>query len=164
MNMIRRRRKSSFSIEALEGRLTLSTGLAAPSPHAHAMVMHASSGQIRATFKGHTSINGSTESTPDLTGKIGPDRFTGYGSGTTSNNIVQSGEVFLSNSQGSIQLQLGTASVSHIRKKIRQKVPILIQQSTGKYAQWSGLSGVLTTWNTPSRPKAISTFSGFLSL
>jgi hypothetical protein len=144
--------------------LTLSTGLAMPSPYTDALALSGGHGKIKATFKGQTTINGSTEVVPDLTGRIGNQQFSGYGSGTTSDNIVQSGEVFLSNSQGSIQLQLGTASVTRVRRRIRQRVPILVQQATGQYAQWAGLTGQLTTWNTPSRPNATASFSGYLEL
>jgi hypothetical protein len=164
MNKIRLKQKRSLSLEVLEGRLTLSTGLAMVSPHTHALVRSLTQHKIRATFKGHTSINGSTEVTPDLTGRIGNDRFTGYGSGTTSNNIVQSGDVFLSNSQGSLHLQLGTASVIRVRKRLRQKVPVVVLESTGKYAQLTGMTGLLTTWNVPASPNRTSTFSGFLDL
>ena len=164
MHKIRPRQKRSLAFEALEGRLTMSTGLAVASPHTHALVVSRTAGTIPATFKGHTSINGLTETTPDLTGRIGRDRFTGYGSGTVSGTIVQNGDVYLSNSQGSIQLSLGTASVTQVGRRSRQEVPVVVTGSTGKYASYTGTTGLLTTWNVPARPNAIATFSGYFNM
>jgi hypothetical protein len=163
MKKIRPRQKRSLSLEALEGRLTLSTGLAVASPHTHALVMRLTHGKIPAVFKGHVSVNGSAQVTLDLAGRIGKDQFAGNGSGTTSGTIVQSGDVYLSNSQGSLHLKLDTASVTRVRKRLRQIVPVVIAKSTGKYAQWTGRTGLLTTWKVPARPNAVSSFSGFLN-
>jgi hypothetical protein len=160
MNKIRPRQKRSPSFEALEGRMTLSTGLAVVSPHTHALVRSLAQHRITAVFKGHTSSNGSTQVTPDLTGRIGTDPLTGYGSATVSGNIVQGGDVYLSSSQGSIHLQLATAVGTHPR----QKVPIVVVNATGNYASLTGLTGVLTTWNVPANPNRASTFSGYLNL
>jgi hypothetical protein len=160
VNKIRPRQKRSLNLEVLEGRLTLSTGLAVPSPHTHALVRNQAQHRITATFTGHASIDGSTQVIPDLTGKIGPALFTGNGSATVSGNTLQSGDAFLSNSQGSVHLQLGTA----VGKHPRQKVPIVVAEATGAYAQFTGLSGVLTKWNVPARAGAISRFSGYLSM
>jgi hypothetical protein len=164
MNKIRPKQKRSLSLEVLEGRLTLSTGLAVTSPHTHALVRSLTQHKIQAAFKGHTSINGQTELIPDLTGRIGNNRFTGYGTGTISNNIVQSGDVYLSNSQGSLHLQFGTASVIQVGKRSRQEVPVVVLESTGKDARLTGMTGMLTTWNIPASPNRTSTFSGFLDL
>ena len=164
MNQLRPRQKRSLGFEALEGRLTLSTGLAAASPHAHALAMSQTQDQIPATFRGHTSINGSTEETSDLTGRIGHDRFTGSGSATISGTIVQGGDAYLSNSRGSIQFSLGAASVTKVGRRTRQAVPIVVTEATGKYAQFSGTTGLLTTWNVPARANATATFSGFLNM
>ena len=160
MNKIRPRQKRSPSFEALEGRLTLSTGLAVASHHTHALVRSLAQHRITATFKGHASIGGATPVIPDLTGRIGNVPITGSASGTVSNNILQSGDVFLSNSQGSLHLQLGTAFGRHPR----QKIPIVVQEATGNYAQLTGLTGLLTKWKIPARPGATSTFSGYLNL
>ncbi len=163
MNRICPRQKRSLGFEALEGRLTLSTGLAVASPHTHALVVTRAAGTIPATFKGHTTINGSTETTPDLTGRIGRDRFSGYGSATLSGTIVQVGDAYLSNSQGTIHFTLETASVTQVRRRTRQSVPIVITEATGKYASYIGATGLLKTWNVPARPNATSTFSGYFS-
>jgi hypothetical protein len=163
MNRIRPRQKRSLGFEGLEGRLTLSTGLGVASPHTHALVMGRPAGSISATFKGHTTIEGTTQTTPDLTGRIGTDQFTGSGTGTTSGKIVQSGDVSLSNSLGTIQLSLETASVTRAGRRTRQAVPIVVTQATGKYAQYTGSTGMLTTWNVPTNPNATSTFAGFLN-
>ena len=161
MNQTRPKQKRCPSLEVLEGRLTLSTGLAVVSPHTHAPVTDLAQHRIRATFKGHTSINGSTGVTPDLTGRIGNNRFTGSLSATASNDIVQSGDVYLSNSQGSLHLQLGTASVIGVGKRSKQRVPLVVVGATGRYAQLTGMTGMVTTWNVPANPNRASTFSGF---
>lgn len=159
MNQIRPRQKRSLGFDALEGRLTLSTGMA--SPHIHALAVTQT--KIPASFKGHASIiNGSTAVISSLTGRIGSDRFTGSGSGTVAGRIFQSGDVFLKNSHGTIHLGLGPVIVTHVGKSVSQKVPFVVLESSGKYAQFTGTTGMLTSWNTPVRPKAISTFSGFI--
>jgi hypothetical protein len=121
-------------------------------------------GRIPATFRGHTVINGATQVIPDLSGRIGRDRFTGSGSATASGIIVQSGDAYLSSSQGSIHFILQPASVTQHGKKTSQRVPILIVGSTGKYASLTGKTGVLTTWNVPANPNKPSTFGGYLSM
>ncbi len=102
MTRIRPKRQRTVGFEALEGRLALSTGGMA-SPHVHDAVVHAAQRAIPASFHGRTSISGSTLTTTSLTGKIGNDRFTGYGTGTMVGNLFESGNVYLSNSQGSVQ-------------------------------------------------------------
>jgi hypothetical protein len=159
VNKIRPKQKRSLNLEVLEGRLTLSAGLAVASPHTHALVRNLAPHKITATFKGHASLDGSTPVIPDLTGRIGHDLFSGNGSATFSGNLLQGGDVYLSNSQGSLHLQLGTA----VGKHPRQKVPIVVVEATGAYAQFTGMSGVLTSWNVPARPGAISKFSGYIS-
>src|SRR5262249_29123361 len=164
MNEIRRRQNRTLGVEALEGRLTLSAVLSVASPHTHAPVMSRSSGSIPATFRGHTSIDGSTQVIPDLTGRVGTDRFAGSGSVTVSGTTVQSGDASLSNSQGSIHFILGVASVTHHGKQTRQTVPILIVGSTGKYASFTGKTGVLNSWNIPANPHKPSAFGGYLNM
>jgi hypothetical protein len=160
VNKIRPKQKRSLNLEVLEGRLTLSTGLALAAPHTHALVRSLAQHKIVATFRGHTSFNGSTPVIPDLTGRVGNDSFTGNGSATVAGNVLQGGDVFLGNSQGSLHLQLGTA----VGKHPRQKIPIVVVEATGKYAQLTGLTGILTKYNVPARPGAISTFSGNLNI
>ena len=162
MNRIRPRQKRSLGFEALEGRLTMSTGLAVASPHTHALAMSRARDQIPASFKGHASINGTTEVTPDLTGRIGRERLAGSGTATLSGTVVEGGEAELSNSQGSIQFSLGSASVTHVGKRTRQEVPIVVSGATGAFAPYVGTTGVLTTWNVPANPNATSTCSGYL--
>ncbi len=163
MNPIRRRQNRSLRFEAIEGRLTMSTGLAIASPHAHVVDMSRSPGTVPASFKGHTSIEGGSELTPDLTGRIGKARLTGYGSATISGTIVEGGDAYLSNSQGSIQLTLGSDSVTQVGKRTRQRVPVVVTEATGSYAQYVGTTGLLTTWNVPAKPNASSSFSGYLT-
>jgi hypothetical protein len=163
MNKIGPRQKRSLSFEALEGRLTLSSSLHVASPHIQALVMSHTQAGIPATFSGRTSINGSTVVISGLTGRIGNDRFSGHGSGPTSGNIFQGGDIVLSNSHGTVHLKLSAATVTQVGKRSRQEVPLTVVESTGKYAKYTGATGFVTTWNIPARPNATSTFSGFLT-
>jgi hypothetical protein len=163
MNRIRPRQKRSLGFEALEGRLTMSTGLAIASPLTHTLAVGKAEKQIPASFKGHASIDGSSEVTPDLTGRIGREHLTGYGLATLSGTIVEGGDAYLSNNQGSLQFSLGSASVTDVGKRTRQKVPIVVTEATGAFAQYIGTTGLLTTWNVPSNPDATSNFSGHLT-
>ncbi len=166
MNRIRPRQKRTPGFEALEGRLVLSTGMGTGeiSHHAHALVSSQPQRQVPASFRGHVSITGSTVTTTNLTGAIGRDRFTGYGTGTTSGTIFEGGDVYLSNKQGSIHLRLSPATVTQVGKRMRQSVAVVALDATGKYAQYTGSTGELTTWNIPGRPSATSSFSGVFTI
>jgi len=119
---------------------------------------------VPVSFRGHVSASGSTVTTTNLTGTIGRDHFTGSGTGTTSGTIFQGGYVYLSNSKGSVTLQLSPATVTQVGKRTRQSVAIVAVRSTGKYAQYAGNTGTLTTWNIPARPNATATFSGVFNV
>jgi hypothetical protein len=82
----------------------------------------------------------------------------------TSAKICQGGDVYLSNSQGTLHLKLGAGSITGVGKHSKQEVPILVQQATGKYARLNGTTGLLTTWNIPANPNRLSNFSGYLSM
>jgi hypothetical protein len=166
MNRIRPRQKRTPSFEALEGRLVLSTvmGTGVISHQARAMVRSQAQHQVPASFTGHVSVSGSTITTTNLTGMIGRDRFTGYGTGTTSGIIFQGGDVYLSNKRGSVHLHLSPATVTQVGKRIRQSVAAVALESTGKYASFIGDTGTLKTWNVPAKPSATSTFSGVFNL
>jgi hypothetical protein len=126
--------------------------------------MSRSPGSIPATFRGHTLINGTTQTIPDLTGRIGKDRFTGNGSATVSGIIVESGDANLNNSQGSIHFILEAASVTQHGRKTKQTVPILIVGATGKYASLTGKTGLLNAWRVPPNPSKASLFGGYLNM
>ena len=166
MNRIRARQKRTPRFEALEGRLVLSTGMGTGviSSHAHALVTSQPQHQVPASFRGHMSVSGSTVTTTNLTGTIGRDHFTGHGTGTTSGTIFEGGTVYLSNSKGTITLQLSPATVTHIGKRARQSVAAVAVGATGKYAQYTGSPGKLTSWNVPARPNGIGSFSGVFTI
>jgi hypothetical protein len=164
MNRIRPRQKRSLRFEALEGRLALSTGMGVGvvSHQAHVLVKSAAPRQVQVpvSFKGQVSVSGSTVTTTNLTGKIGRDHFTGHGTGTISGKIFQGGNVYLSNSNGSVFLKLSTQA----GKGTRQTIAFVALEATGKYAPYAGKTGTLTTWNIPARPNATATFSGVFTL
>jgi hypothetical protein len=149
--------------EALEGRLTLSSGIGAAvaSHHTHVVVMRQIHKSIPASFKGYTQLTNGTELvTTNLRGKIGKDHFTGSGTGTVAGTLFQGGNVYLSNANGTIQLGLGAAYVTKPGKHPRQAVPVVVVAATGKYASFVGLTGLLNTWNTPSKPSGTASFAG----
>ena len=172
MNRIRTRQKRSLRFEALEGRLALSTGIGiglgvgVVSHQAQVLVKSAAPRQVQVpvSFRGHVSVSGLTVTTTNLTGTIGRDHFTGSGTGTTSGTSFEGGYVYLSNSKGSVTLQLSPATVTQVGKRTRQSVAFVAVESSGKYAPYVGNTGTLTTWNVPARPNATATFSGVFNL
>jgi len=96
----------------------------------------------------------------NLKGTIGRDHLTGYGTGTVAGNQFQGGDVFLSNSQGSIHLGIGPATTIHVGRKSTQTFAIVIVSASGKYAPFANGTGTLTKWNVPPRPGATASFSG----
>jgi len=163
MKRMHSNRRRPITFEALEGRLALSTGvgIAAASHHAHAVVMSQTQRTLPASFRGHVElINGTEMLTTNLRGTIGPDHFTGSGTGTVSGRQFMGGTVSLSNSKGSIELGLGSAYTVKVMSHTRQKVNLVVLSGTGKYAAYVGATGVLNTWNTPARPPGNASFSG----
>jgi hypothetical protein len=161
--MIRNRtkRQRPVSFEALEGRLALSTGIgiAAVSHRGYALLMSPS--QIPASFKAHVQIvDGTNLVVTGLRGKIGTDRMTGSGTGTVAGKQFVGGNVYLSNSLGTVQLGLGSAFVVKVRNASRKEVPVVVLSASGKYAPYLGITGLLTKWNVPARPNASASFSG----
>ena len=133
--------------------------MAMASPHVHQAIVRAAQRSIPASFHGRTSISGSTLATTNLTGKIGTDRFTGYGTGTMVGKLFQSGNVYLSNSHGSIQLALSAIQVK-VRKTMRREVATMVVAATGKYAPFVNGTGLITTWHVTNKPNAPAHFSG----
>jgi hypothetical protein len=162
MTRIRPKRQRAVGFEALEGRLALSTGMAVASPHMHQAIMRATQRAIPASFHGRTSISGSTLTATNLTGKIGADRFTGDGTGTMVGTFFQSGNVYLSNSQGNIQLSLSTIQVK-VRKTMRREVATTVVAASGKYAPFVNDTGLITTWHVSNKPNAPAQFAGTLN-
>jgi hypothetical protein len=163
MKKFRRTQRRALGFESLEGRLTMSAGLAGASLHTHALVMKAIQRTIPFTFRGHTSTNGSMRTIPDLAGKIGNVRFNGTGSVTTAGTRVLGGDAYLTSGQGSIHLQFGSGSVTGVGRRQRQRVPITIVGATGLYAPYIGTTGMETAWNVPTNPKQLSSFSGYIN-
>ena len=162
MNRIRPRQKRSLRFEALEGRLALSTGMAGGvvAHHAHVLVTKPALHKVRVSFSGHASESGSTVTITNLKGTIGTVHFTGNGTGTISGKTFKGGDVNLSNSEGSVMLQLSPQA----GKGARQTIAVSALEATGNYAQYVGDTGTLTSWNISTRPTATSTFGGVFYL
>jgi hypothetical protein len=163
MNKIRRIQKRSPGFESLEGRLTLSSGLTAAPIHAHDVVVKQIQRTIPFSFSGHTTISGSTQSIPDLAGRIGSVRFAGSGSATISGTLVVGGDAFLTSRQGNLHLHFGTGTFTQVGRRQRQEVPITVMEATGKLSAYTGLTGTGNSWNVPANPKRLSSFSGFFN-
>ncbi len=169
MNRNRKRQNRFPDFEALEGRLALSAGMGLGvaeglvSHHSHALITTPVVHRVPVSFRGHVSISGSTVTT-SLTGTIGRDHFTGHGNGTASGTLFEGGDVYLSNSRGSVTLQLSPVSVTHFGRRTRQTVAVVALESTGKYAGYQGSTGTLTSWNIRATPSATSTFRGVFNI
>jgi hypothetical protein len=146
--------------EALEGRLALSAGMAVASPHVHAAIVRASRHTIPATFKGVVSVSGTTLTTMNLTGHIGTDQFTGYGTGTVAGTQFQGGDVYLNNSQGTVHLGLSPIYSIRVGKAKTRTFSINVVDATGKYTPFLTSVGTITKWKVPARPNAVASFSG----
>jgi hypothetical protein len=166
MTRNRSKRRRSMGFEALEGRLALSAGMgmAVASHHAGAAVAKLTQTSIPASFKGHVQINGSQLMVTGLTGTIGRDHLTGSGTGTQAGKQFEGGNVYLSNSQGSVQLQLSPAFKVKVGRSSKQEVSMVAVAATGKYASYVGITGTITTWNVPAKPSASASFSGSFKL
>src|SRR5262245_20843335 len=133
MTRIRPKRQWSVGFEALEGRLTLSSGMTLASPCVREAIVRAIQRRIPASFQGRVSITGSTLTITTLTGKIGTGRFIGSASGTVAGTVFQSGNVFLSNKHGSVQLALETAQVVKVGRSSRQVIPTVVVAASLRY-------------------------------
>jgi hypothetical protein len=164
MIRIRPKRQRNVGFEPLEGRLALSTGFATASPHLHAAIVRAAQHKVPASFKGQVSISGTELSTTNLTGHIGPDRFTGYGTGTVLGTQFQGGDVYLSNSNGTIHLALSPFFVRHAGRAKTRTFAITVVDATGKYAPFVDGTGTVTRWSVPARQNAHANVSGVFNL
>jgi hypothetical protein len=166
MMRIRSNRQRSIAFDALEGRLALSTGMGAAAASHHVATADTSQTPktIPASFKGHSQIlNGTELVTTGLKGIIGKDHFTGSGTGTVAGTLFQGGDSSLSNSKGSIELGLDPAVVVMQGKHSRQEVSVVVTAASGKYASYVGMTGLLNTWNTPTKPNSTASFSGYFN-
>lgn len=141
--------------------LSAGMGMAGAPHHAEAAVPKLTKTSIPASFKGHVQIlNGSQLMVTGLTGTIARDHFTGSGTGTQAGKQFEGGTVTLSNSQGSVQLQLSPAFKVKVGRSSKQEVTMLAVATSGKYASYVGMTGTVTTWNVPAKPSASASFSG----
>ena len=164
MTRNRRKHQRTVRFEALEGRLALSTGVGVASPHLHAAIVRTSQRSIPASFTGRVSTAGSTLTTTNLRGHIGPDRFTGTGTGTEVGNDFQGGDVNLSNSQGTIQLQLSPFYTERVGKTSTKTFGITVVSATGKYLPYLTSAGRITRWNVPDKPGATASFAAVFTV
>ncbi len=165
MTRFHSKRQRFLAFEPLEGRLALSTGMGMPlaSHHSDAAHITQTAGSVPASFKGHAQLVGSTLTITNLTGTIGKDHFAGYGTGTEAGKQFEGGNVYLSNSSGTVQFSLASAVTVKVRRSTRQQVSLVAVNGTGEYASYVGLTGTLTSWNVPAKPSGSARFGGNLS-
>jgi hypothetical protein len=164
MTRIPPKRQRNVGFEALEGRLALSTGMAVASPHAGDAIERASERSIPASFTGRVSVSGSTLTTTNLKGHVGNYRLTGYGTGTVAGKQFEGGNVYLSNSQGNIQLALSPTYQVRAGKSLTRPFAITVVDATGAYAPFVTSTGTITRWNVPAKPNAIARFSALFTV
>ena len=168
MTRIRPKRQRRVEFEALEGRLALSAdmGIAASLHHAEVRHPRQPANSIRASFTGHVQLNGTTLTTTNLKGTIGPGHFTGTGTGTVAGKVFQGGTVNLSSTSGNgtVQLRLGAAYTVKKGRSSIQYVSVVVASATGNYANYTGMAGTLTSWNVPAKPSAPARFSGAFNI
>jgi hypothetical protein len=165
MKRTRSKRQHSLAFDALEGRVALSSGIGTPlaAPRFAAVMMSQLRKTVQASFKGRVQFPSASDvAVTSLSGKIGKDHFTGFGNGGLAGTLFLGGDVYLSNGQGTVHLRLGPAITIRAGKHPRQKVSVVVADSSGKYASIAGSSGTLTTWNVPARQNAVASFGGTL--
>ena len=114
-------------------------GMPLASHHSDAAHITQTAGSVPASFKGHAQLVGSTLTITNLTGTIGKDHFTGYGTGTEAGKQFEGGNVYLSNSNGTVQFSLASAVTVKVRRSTRQQVSLVAVNGTGEYASYVGL-------------------------
>ncbi len=159
-----RNRRLTPAAEALEGRLALSAGVGMALPFGHAPTAHVNQvpTSLKASFKGKVQVNGSTIITKNLSGTIGPDRFTGSGTGTESGTHFLGGTVNLKNNKGTVTFALAPGVFTGSGKSQKQTVNLVAVAGTGKYASFVGLSGTLSSWSVPDKTNAPASIKGTL--
>ena len=167
MMMNRRpKRQRAAAFEALEGRLTLSTGISVASPHLHAAVVRRAQVErkVPASFTGIVSTDGTTLNTNNLTGHIGPDHLAGYATGTQVGKQFEGGNVYLGNTQGTLVLQLSPLYTVKKGRSSTRTFGITVVSATGKYVPYLSSTGTITKWNVPDRPNATAHVTGVFTL
>jgi hypothetical protein len=162
MAQVRSKRQRPLNLEALEGRLTLSSGIGTAVAAHQAGLAHVSQMQktVKASFTGRVQVAGTLLTTNNLKGNIGPDHFTGTGHVTNVNNHYENGSVNLHNSKGTIDFALIPGSYIKVGKTMQQQVNLLVVGATGKYASYLGLTGTVTKWNVPAKQNATAVLRG----
>ena len=168
MTRIRSKRQRSVAFEALEGRLALSAGMgtAVASHHADARGREPDP-EIDPSFLQRPRADrqrvGADDHGPDRDNRHGPfhrlparERWRG--------RYSQGGNVYLSNSKGTIQLGPRPRLCRQGRKALKAgSLGLVVVGATGKYAPYVGLTGLLTTWNIPAKPSGPRPFGGPLA-
>ncbi len=147
-NRLKPRRRLTF--DALEGRLTLSAGMGMVAASHHAEIAHPNVKSLKATFTGRVSLSGTTYTSSNVKGTIGPAKFTGNAEILTQNHLLEGGYVNLTNSQGTLEFQLEPGNPVKVGKSYKQPVGLLAIEGTGAYSSYIGATGNVTKFKLPA--------------
>jgi len=156
-NRLKPRRRLTF--DALEGRLTLSAGMGTIASSHHAEIAHTNQKSLKASFTGHVTLSGTTYSSSNLKGTIGPSKFSGTAQVLTQGSLLQGGYVNLSNSKGTLEFQLIPGSPVKVGKTVRQPVGLLAIEGTGAYTSYIGATGNVTKIKLPAKGSGPATIT-----
>ena len=156
-NRLKPRRRLTF--DSLEGRLTLSAGMGMVAASHHAEIAHTDVKSLKATFTGRVTLSGSTYTSSNLKGTIGPAKFAGTAQVLTQGQALAGGYVNLSNSQGTLEFQLVPGNPVKVGKTVKQPVGLLAIEGTGAYASYIGATGNVTKFKLPAKGSGPATIT-----
>lgn len=116
----------------------------------HAEIAHPNVKSLKATFTGRVSLSGTTYTSSNVKGTIGPAKFTGNAEILTQNHLLEGGYVNLTNSQGTLEFQLEPGNPVKVGKSYKQPVGLLAIEGTGAYSSYIGATGNVTKFKLPA--------------
>jgi hypothetical protein len=159
MTKARSARQRRMQIEALEGRLAMSGGVAALHSNGAEVFAHKIPKTIPITYTAHFSYSGSSVLISGASGKLGKIHLTGQGSGTIVGDQFEGSSVVLSNAAGTITLDFGPGTLKRAGKNVKLKVTVSAELATGAYNMVEGSMGNVTEL-TPIKVGAASKGKG----
>jgi hypothetical protein len=143
---IARSARRRIQFEALERRLALSGGGAALHGPGAEVLARKIPKTIPITLSVHISFVTATSVTyTDVSGKLGKIQFTsGHGGGSEAGSLFEGGSVVVSNTSGSITLDLGPGALRRAGKHSKVKISVTAESGTGAYDDVGGSAGSVT--------------------
>jgi hypothetical protein len=142
--------RRSLQFETLEQRVTMSTGLAHPGVAVAAQKFVPIPGNL--TGGSSRLLTGTNiVLVGGLSGKLGRVQFRAFANLEVSGDNLLNGELHLSNSQGTLLVNLEPGKLVNHGKGEQLKVVMIVGQCTGPYAAVEGASGTATLKLTSSK-------------